>query len=531
MRIHFSPSAGTERSFGLPTLLAAFVLVGLAGSALRANPPAGEPAGNKHYTRDAVFRLPIRIEDKARSTIKEVQLYVKVGQGEWQFKEKAPSSQEAFKFKAPQDGEYCFTLVTVDTKGFATPSDLTHLAADDIVVVVVDTEPPTFDLKPLRPANGDLLLQCVVRDANPDYRTLKITYRGDDQLIRALEHMPGQPGVFRVPSSEVLRKPVHVSMTDLAGNTAARDIVVYAPDAKAPEAPQAVLPPPNPIAVAGGPVAKPGAGVVQAGASGVAMGASGSNNVASPSTHILEKAQPITPPPSQTPPQPQQLPAQAPPQHSAPRQLINTLRASLDYRIDQVGPSGVGKVEVWLTSDNGNTWQMRSEDGFRRSPADFDLPGDGLYGVRLVITNGNGFGGRAPVSGDQPQCWIEVDTTPPMVQLREIEPVTNGGPIDIRWMVNDKNLGPEPINLYYSTRKEGSWQPMAHGLKNDGLYRWTFPRDMGSQFFIRIEAIDQAGNVTRVDSPAAIVLDMTEPRASVVGITGVHGNPSAPRGN
>jgi hypothetical protein len=543
MRMHYSPRAGTGRSFGLLALLALVVLAGLAGSALGANPPAGEPAVNKHYTRDAVFHLPIKIEEKSRGSIKEVQLYVKVGQGEWQFREKAPPTQPAFKFKAPQDGEYWFTLVTVDNKGFATPNDLAHLAAEDIVMVVVDTEPPTFELKPLKAANSDLLLQCVIHDANPDYRSLRITYRGDDQLMRVLEALAGQPGIFRVPSSEVLRKPLHVSVTDLALNTAARDIVVNASVAMgSPETPQPVQPPSrpaNPITVASGQVVQPGAGVVQAGASGTAgapVGDAASHNVATPPTQNLEDALPIAPPPvpkgpPQSPPEPRQLSPQAPEQHGAPRQLINTLRASLDYRIDQVGPSGVGKVEVWLTSDNGNSWQMRCEDADRRSPADFDLPGDGLYGVRLAITNGNGFGGRAPLPGEQPQCWIEVDTTPPMVQLREVEPVTNGGTIEIRWMVNDKNLGPEPINLYYATRKEGSWQPMARGLKNDGSYRWTFPRDMGSQFFVRIEAIDQAGNVTRVDSPAAITLDMTEPRASVVGVTGVHSNPSVPRGN
>src|SRR5205814_9381534 len=96
------------------------------------------------------------------------------------------------------------------------------------------------------------------------------------------------------------------------------------------------------------------------------------------------------------------------------RQIINTTRASLDYRIDQVGPSGVGKVEVWVTMDQGHSWQRLCEDTDRRSPAEFELPGDGLYGLRVVVSNGNGFGGRAPMGGDQPHCWIEVDTQAPV---------------------------------------------------------------------------------------------------------------------
>src|SRR5205814_1023341 len=33
------------------------------------------------------------------------------------------------------------------------------------------------------------------------------------------------------------------------------------------------------------------------------------------------------------------------------RQFLNTTHATVEYRIDQVGPSGVGKVEVYLTGN------------------------------------------------------------------------------------------------------------------------------------------------------------------------------------
>ena len=147
------------------------------------------------------------------------------------------------------------------------------------------------------------------------------------------------------------------------------------------------------------------------------------------------------------------------------------------------------------------------------------------------MTNGNGFGGRPPVPGEQPQLWIEVDTIAPTVQLKEVEPSTNGGTIDLRWTASDKNLRSEPINLYYATRREGPWLPVARGLKNDGLYRWSFPRDMGPQFFVRLEAVDMAGNLARCETSSAIVLDMTEPRASVIGVTGIQGQPTQGRGN
>ena len=51
-------------------------------------------------------------------------------------------------------------------------------------------------------------------------------------------------------------------------------------------------------------------------------------------------------------------------------------------------------------------------------------------------------------------------------------------------------------------------------------YGWTFPRDQGGQFFVRLEVVDLAGNVCRCESPMPVMLDMTEPQAQVVGITG-----------
>jgi hypothetical protein len=178
-------------------------------------------------------------------------------------------------------------------------------------------------------------------------------------------------------------------------------------------------------------------------------------------------------------------------------------------------------VEIYVTHDHGNTWRRVGEDTDRQSPAEIDLPGEGLFGVRLAITNGNGFGGTAPVRGDQPQCWIEVDTTAPFVQLRPTEVVPNGGALDIRWSASDLNLGAECVSLFFRIGTDAPWQPIARGLKNDGLHRWAFPRDIGSKFLFKVEVVDQAGNIARAESLAPVVLDMAEPHASVLGVSAI----------
>ena len=213
--------------------------------------------------------------------------------------------------------------------------------------------------------------------------------------------------------------------------------------------------------------------------------------------------------------------------YGVPRQIVNTTQVSVDYRIDHVGPSGVGRVDVYVTSDNGQSWKKVKETTDHRNPsAEVDLPGEGLYGVKLVITNGNGFGGTPPVRGEQPTCWIEVDTTAPQIRLQPVEPVAQNGFLEIRWTASDANLGAEPIGLYFRTRPESPWQPIARNLKNDGSYRWAFPRDLGAQFWIKAEVTDQAGNVSRSETPNPVLLDMTEPRVQVLGVSGVSVRPS-----
>jgi hypothetical protein len=533
MSIHRLSSGWLPRTIGVVALMSV-----LASSGLAADPiGSADFASNKHYTKDPVFHLPISIQEKMRSTIREVQLFMKTANGEWRSKEIAPVTQKSFTFRAPCDGEYWFTLVTVDTRGMPMPADLNRLAPNEIVMVVVDTQPPTIDLVTVKMPSGEVLLRCNVNDANPDLTTLKITYRGSDHAIHALEPMPGTPLMFRVNGPEALMNPVHVTVADLAGNMTARDVDLQDDLAKLwPTAQPASQPSPAPVtpqtsslvqtaavntqalpAVQPQSRAEAGPGFVQG---GIVLPVPPAGQQFMPPANVPV---PEAPRPVQQPVVPPVTASQAAPAAagSIPKQFICTNRASLEYRIDQVGPSGVGKVEVWVTSDQGATWKRHCDDADRRSPADFDLPGDGLYGVRVVVTNGNGIGGHAPAPGEQPQIWIEVDTVAPSVQLKEIEPITSGGVIDLRWTASDKNLGSESINLYYATRKEGPYQPVVRGLKNDGLYHWTFPHDAGSQFFVRLEAVDLAGNVARCDSQNAVVLDMTEPRASVLGVQGL----------
>ena len=525
MRLPFSLTRWTVR--GLRTLMFAAAL-GVPVALATGTEPANLP--KKTYTKNPVFDLPIQMDEPLRAALKEVRLYVKTPTGPWALQETGQPSMRRFTYKVPADGEYWFTLMTVDRQGRSVPANPD--AEPPSLRVIVDTTPPVVQVQPGTGPDGDVLLRCTVQDANADAAALKaVCVTGPTET--PLTAVSGQPGVFRVKADQ-LSQPVRVVATDLAGHATTREVnlkELTSPAATTAAAPPAAPLPPAEIRTTSARPLPDGPPSRVEPAKAETVTPITSPTVALPSTPPA--AEPL---PSPTPPSvPQSAPvaplSEAGPKGAANRQLLNTTRANVDYRVDQVGPSGIGKVEVFLTHDQGTSWQRVREDQDRRSPVEVDLPGEGLFGVRLAITNGNGFGGRAPVRGDDPHVWIEVDTTSPFVQLRSPEVVPSTGQLEIRWQASDKNLGPEPVSLYYRTRPDGAWQLIAKSVKNEGAYRWAFPRDQGATYYLKAEVADLAGNVARIETPTPLMLDVTEPRASVIGVTGMGGRPTPPSGN
>ena len=133
----------------------------------------------------------------------------------WVLQESGSPYQERFSCKAPQDGEYWYTLATVDRSGRRIPAALNAEAPSQ--KVVVDATPPVIQVQVTPTAGGELSLRCTVVDANPDLATLRAVCRTDIGDI-PLEMAPNQPGVYRIKGAEMLRHPVIVTVKDRAGN-------------------------------------------------------------------------------------------------------------------------------------------------------------------------------------------------------------------------------------------------------------------------------------------------------------------------
>lgn len=483
---------------GVRRMKGAFLALGLAaalaGSA--AGVYAQAPTAKKVYTSRTSFSLPVRIDDRDRGDLKELKLYVKVLPGDWVCRETAPPTQAKFAFQANRDGEYWFTFVTVDKSGRMSPSDLDREPTG--LVVVVDTQPPEVDVGPLPVASGEVFLQCTLRDANPDYASVRMEYN-DGRDWKSLEPLANTAGVFRVPNDNVLKGQVRVTAADKAKNEVVRvvdlgktvDSRVATAQSVTVLPPATVTPPPAPPTLAVAPTAVTSVPAVAAPAATTPV----------PAPRVAEKIF---------------LPDQG---VGVARQLLNNTHCSMDYAIDTTGVA-VTKVEAYATRDLGRTWQRVGEDHGRRGPVEFDLPEDGLYGIALVTSTANQPGGP-PASGDTPDWWVEIDTVKPVVLLHgaHLGLGDEVGTLQLSWSARDKNLTADAVEIAYAPAPEGPWQVIAKGLKAEGQYRWSIPREAGARAYLRVDASDRAGNLGRYESREPVLLEPPRPKARVLGVS------------
>jgi hypothetical protein len=552
---------------------------------------ADRPAVTRFHLNKHSLQLPIQLDDKYRPQLLEIHLYCKeTPSAPWTLRQKVPATQTFFAFQAPQDGEYWFTMATVDRQGRCVPADITR--EEPAICVVVDSQPPQVDLMLLGSVPEGQLVQCDVRDAFPDPRQTRLQYQTADKVFRDLDPLPDRPNVFCIPAQANITGQIRVCAADLAGNLASRECTIgQLPSLGNTAANLAAVPPViarvsaeqkligpqlmpeksgSPSSVEQTPcLGKPPATITmppaeKTSAPGLLPGSLGAGPglAASPGTApqaIVSQGPPLSSVVGSRQAAPVSLaneaskmsvqqtgarlvqpgasqpgetsntaavPAVLPPasRHEATPVrylLVNSTRLFLEYRIEQAGPSGVGRVEIWCTRDKGQTWQKLAEDQSRRSPAEVHLSGEGLYGLTLVVTNGMGFGAQPPGPGDPADWWIEVDSTPPTAQITTVRLAPEVGPtVHIGWTSQDANLGSSPAEISYAVNRQGPWLSIARGLKGEGEFRWVPPPDIGPQAYIRLTVRDTAGNTTITETTQPIALDdLSRPRARIAGIS------------
>lgn len=446
--------------------LSVFLMCLVTGALLCLGAVAQDPSAGVIFFQLREFNIPFK-NDPGNANVTLVRLYVSADQGKrWQLSASSAPDGKHFRFSAPKDGYYWFAVQTVykDNKTFpATVEDLRPS-----LKVIVDTIPPTVQVEALAPRAGEIGVRWSVKDDNLDLG-LPDAVRVEYRQVGAANWVPLQvnPAAGQAYWNPLTNNQVEVRVLarDRAGNLGQDKTLIN------PQGGAAIPNHGNPIPAAG-----------------------------------------------------------PDPFKELERKFVNSKQVSLGYDLKDVGPSGVSSIELWYTLYKGRAWTKLSEYPIdvkepNENPTkrlNFEVTDEGIYGISLVARSGVGLGDRPPQPGERPQFWIEVDLTKPIVQVLDVQ-VAKGidktQQLTVHWTARDKNLGTNPIRLSYAEQREGPFSPIADKLANNGKHTWRIPDGLPYQFYVRVEAVDLAGNVGEAVTLDKIKVDLSLPKAKIIDIS------------
>ncbi|QDU64681.1 Ser-Thr-rich glycosyl-phosphatidyl-inositol-anchored membrane family protein [Planctomycetes bacterium Pan216] len=537
----------------------AAVLGGLASTLVAAGPAYAED--DLVHLRQPVFKIPVQVAPNKARLIKELRLFVSTDLGQtWQMIETADPSRKSFTFRSQEDGEYWFSLVYVDRKGRAEPENVEREAPG--LRVVVDTQAPRVRLDSLAERDGKIGVAWKVDDEKIDLESLKLEIRGAHEtswreltvpkMIDGERHWMADTGApyqvratirdragnetveeatIAVAANYPVEKPADPGLRRVAANQ--RESMPTSDAYRVPAAPpSARLRTEHSATTSNAPVfdrtrydlpadEKPMREVPRM-SDYVTAAETPRDQYVSQASHLVPVAstKPKVQQASAVEPQPQPKPVEKP--KPAPKRipLLNTQSCAIDYALRGVGPAGIGKVELYYTKDNGQSWKLYGEDKDRTPPFEVVLPDEGRYGIRVVVTSRAGYGQAPPKPGDAPQSILEVDTTPPEAELFQPtpDPQSRTDSLLISWAARDKHLGEKPVSLYFAEYPEGPWYAIKTELNPTGQYSWRVPANIPYQVYLRLMVTDMCENVSVADTPDAVLVDLSRPEADVIGI-------------
>lgn len=499
------------------------------------------PSGPIH-TNKLRFRIPFHYDaqEMQRLEAKEIRLYLSRDKGRtWQQIQNVAPDSAKFNFQAQGDGEYWFAVRTVDGRGRLHP-DAAVIEAG--LQVIVDTTIPRLQLDLRQTVPGRIQLSWSASDENLDPTQLRLEYSQPGVDWQTLGVIPKASGQTEWAIPQGGNVSVRGSISDFARNTAHDQVQIRVnaadqavprpntPDLRQPVASPGMTGPTNVALTL--PDQFPGTNAPQApepaavpADEGIQFAPMRSADVAiSPAAPSGLKSTFISMKQSDGPViagEPRIGTENTAKQAlTARHRVVNTHVFQIGYRLQDVGPSGVAGVEVYITQDQGATWFHYGTDEDNQSPAQVQVPRDGMYGFALGVRSGAGLTSDPPQAGDKPPIVVVVDQTPPQVQLLPLEQGRgrNTNKILIKWEYTDEYPSDKPISLYYSTTGQSPWQPITGPIDNTGSFIWTMGPGVPSRFYVRIEARDVAGNVQTAETPQPVLIDLSRPTAKIIDI-------------
>ncbi len=443
---------------------AALLLGGLLG-VLFAPGPVGAQGGPVPEYYSPLKEFKIPFTAPGDPRVQVVLLHVSSDSGRsWQYTAKANPGDRAFLYTAPQDGWYWFTTQTQDDRGTLQPA--TAQQFQPLIKVCVDTVKPVINLRQVAPREGTVAIEWDVQDVNLDAMSLTIAYRplGSNNVQ---EWLP-----LPVPAIAKGEKGWTPPLTNipLEVHLGVRDKAKNAAESTIAVYPGRAAPGPT----AAGPP---------------------------PVRHVKSK------------------------------------EFQLGCTLNNVGESGVPGIDIYVLRDN--VWQKFTPD-----PRQCKITGDravcavkvqspGRWGFTLIPRSGVGLSNPPPRPGDQPQIWIEVDEKKPDVHIDNVI-VGQGadlGRMTVYWTASDEHLRARPITISYSAGKDGPWTPLASKLENTRMYavdtRTVNPK-LPFEFYLRVDATDEAGNVGSAITPNTVKIDTKIPEPKGVDVVSPDDTPAKP---
>ncbi|MDB5313407.1 MAG: hypothetical protein JWO38_7609 [Gemmataceae bacterium] len=478
--------------------------------------PQETGGGQPHYWPHRTFYIPVNVDKINQTDPKpsDLQLFYNLSRGSWERGAKLPltglqdlgDGKKGFKFSADHDGEYEFSVQYWYADGSTSPRKPDELAP--MLGVVIDTTPPV-----VRIASGPSGVRWEASDANLDPRTITLQCKYPNWTKwETITTRPLKPAdsfawdVTKIPSGRFLE--VRVLARDRAGNEG------YSPVVRVPgDTAIGTAFPKTPVA--GSPEWLAGGGAAV-------------------------RPDPLMPAETGTVPAPRVL-------------YVDGMDITVEYAIQRIGRSGIKAARLYVLPYKDPTgWKLAEEFKVSLQPAEKDqtlslkytAKEEGVYGFYVAPESGAGVKADPPRKDDPPMLIVVVDKTAPYVKITGVR-VSQGvrGPVvEIVWETNDQNLMPDPISLEYSVDKDAvQWKEIKYRLtpgtlRTDavgqnryvGQYAWEVPDDNLWKFYVRIRAVDKAGNTGKhiwgqsesSPAPTEVIVDLEKPAAGITGVKG-----------
>ncbi len=526
--------------------------------------PAAPIRSEAIYTNRSRFRIPFRFDQAEMQRIgaQAIQLFVSDDRGtRWKLVQSVGTQASHFEFEAPSDSEYWFAVRTLDAQNrLNPPGDI----VDAGLKVIVDRSEPLLEVDLTQPAPGRVKLTWNAADVYLDVSTLQLdliqTGTAQWQPVQVSSGPSGSTS-WSVPEGGLVA--VRAEVRDFAGNRSQlqrqiriADVGETVPQPKTPVFGEPVAEAPTPTfrpqrtaeAESAAPSDRrsavepfqtsstsaaptmmlPGPSMRHHASDRLPVINSSAGGLTTIRAKSAKEERSVNDAPQVAPSQAavsgKELPIvtdrESKPGGLASERLVNTTRFDIQYAVEEVGSSGVGGVELYVTEDNGRKWWLYGEDADARSPMIVDVPGEGRYGFCLRIRSGAGLAIDPPAPGDLPELTVVVDQTPPRVEFLPLDArgAEHAGEVVVRWRLFDDNPTEARVSLAYAEQPNGPWRVVADGLPSTGSYAWNVAVGVPPRVYLRVVAEDAAGNAGEAITPTRVLVDVARPSGRILDV-------------